>query len=432
MRVRNSAILLLLVGSLFALLGFTAAQAQTMVPSEHGGLHINGTLRDETNPKSPKPVESVHVTVTTPEGDPIGEATSDTEGKFSVDVPDSGPYVVIIDDETLPEGTFLRDPKQLKLTVNVLGFDKSVLFPIGPDNREITSKFTQSLTLAANGVLFGVILALGALGLNLIFGTTGLTNFAHGELITFGALSTFMFNAHANLPVIPAVVCAVILSALFGWAQDKGFWRPLRKRGTGIIAMMIVSIGMSIFLRYTYQYFFGGATFSYDQYVTQESWTLGPVAMAPKNVMVIIVGTAVLIVVAIVLAKTRLGKATRAVADNPALAASSGINVDRVITLVWVLGTSLAGLSGALLGLRQQVDFQMGFLLLLLVFTAVTLGGLGTIWGAMIGSMIIGLFVELSTLVVPAELKNVGALGVLILVLLIRPQGLLGRAQRVG
>jgi len=403
-----------------------------MVPAEHEGPHINGRLTDTTEPGNPQPVEGVEITVTTPEGDEVGAATSDAEGAFSIPVEESGKYVVEIDDETLPEGTFLRNPEDLNREVNVLGFDTNVLFPIGPDTRETESKFTQSLTLAANGLLFGVILALAALGLNLIFGTTGLTNFSHGELVTFGALSTYVFNAHANLPVIPAIVCAVILAGLFGWLQDKGFWAPLRRRGTGIIAMMIISIGMSIFLRYTYQYFFGGGTFSYDQYVTQAAWSLGPVEMQPKNVMSILVGTAVLAAVAIALATTRLGKATRAVADNPALAASSGINVNRVITLVWTVGAALAGLSGALLGLRQQVDFQMGFLVLLLVFAAVTLGGLGTTWGAMIGALIVGIFIELSTLVVPAELKNVGALAILILVLLVRPQGILGRAQRVG
>jgi branched-chain amino acid transport system permease protein len=403
-----------------------------MVPAEHEGPHINGRLTDTTDPKNPKPVEGVDITVTTAEGDEVGAATSDAEGAFSIPVEGGGTFVVEIDDETLPEGTFLRNPEDLNREVNVLGFDTNVLFPIGPDTRETESKFTQSLTLAANGLLFGVILALAALGLNLIFGTTGLTNFAHGELVTFGALSTYVFNAYANLPVIPAIICAVILSGVFGWLQDKGFWAPLRRRGTGIIAMMIISIGMSIFLRYTYQYFFGGGTFSYDQYVTQDAWSLGPVEMQPKNVISILVGTAVLAAVAVALATTRLGKATRAVADNPALAASSGINVNRVITLVWTVGAALAGLSGALLGLRQQVDFQMGFLVLLLVFAAVTLGGLGTTWGAMIGALIVGIFIELSTLVVPAELKNVGALAILILVLLIRPQGILGRAQRVG
>jgi len=430
-RVRTSAILVLLLGSVLGLLGASAASAQ-MVPAEHEGPHINGRLTDTTEPGNPKPVEGVDITVTTPEGDEVGTATSDAEGAFSIPVEGGGTFVVEIDDETLPEGTFLRNPEDLNREVNVLGFDTNVLFPIGPDTRETESKFTQSLTLAANGLLFGVILALAALGLNLIFGTTGLTNFAHGELVTFGALSTYVFNAHANLPVIPAIICAVILSGLFGWLQDKGFWAPLRRRGTGIIAMMIISIGMSIFLRYTYQYFFGGGTFSYDQYVTQQPWSLGPVEMQPKNVIAILVGTAVLAAVAIALATTRLGKATRAVADNPALAASSGINVNRVITLVWTAGAALAGMSGALLGLRQQVDFQMGFLVLLLVFAAVTLGGLGTTWGAMIGALIVGIFIELSTLVVPAELKNVGALAILILVLLVRPQGILGRAQRVG
>ncbi|MDQ3422234.1 MAG: branched-chain amino acid ABC transporter permease, partial [Actinomycetota bacterium] len=124
--------------------------------------------------------------------------------------------------------------------------------------------------------------------------------------------------------------------------------------------------------------------------------------------------------------------AMRAVADNPALSASSGINVDRVIALVWTGGAALAGLGGILYALKFQLDYQLGLRLLLLIFAAVVLGGLGTIWGAMVGSLIVGLFTELSTLVVPAELKYVGALTLLIVILLIRPQGILGRAQRVG
>jgi branched-chain amino acid transport system permease protein len=144
------------------------------------------------------------------------------------------------------------------------------------------------------------------------------------------------------------------------------------------------------------------------------------------------VSALVLVLVSIALQRTRLGKATRAVADNPALASSSGINVDRVISVVWVGGAALAGLSGVLLGMTQGFDYQLGFKILLLVFAAVTLGGLGTIWGAMLGSFIIGIFIEISTLVIPAELKFVGALAVLIIVLLVRPQGLLGHPERVG
>ena len=106
--------------------------------------------------------------------------------------------------------------------------------------------------------------------------------------------------------------------------------------------------------------------------------------------------------------------------------------MDRVISVVWIVGAMLAGLSGVLLGMTQGFDYQLGFKILLLVFAATVLGGLGTVWGAIVGALIIGIFVEVSTLFIPAELKFVGALVVLIVVLLFRPQGLLGKAQRVG
>ena len=129
---------------------------------------------------------------------------------------------------------------------------------------------------------------------------------------------------------------------------------------------------------------------------------------------------------------SRTGKAMRAVSDNPSLAAASGIDVNRVVLLVWVLGGGLAGLAGVLLGLSQQVKFEMGFNLLLLIFAGVILGGIGTAFGALVGSLVVGLFVTVSTLWIPSELKNVAALAVLILILLFRPQGILGRAERVG
>ncbi|MBA2559497.1 MAG: branched-chain amino acid ABC transporter permease, partial [Propionibacteriales bacterium] len=157
-----------------------------------------------------------------------------------------------------------------------------------------------------------------------------------------------------------------------------------------------------------------------------------PVLITPKDLLVSLVAIIVLVLVTLALQKTRIGKATRAVADNPALASSSGINVDYVISIVWIGGAALAGLSGFLLGMTQGFDFQLGFKILLLVFAAVTLGGLGTIWGALLGSLVVGIFIEVSTLVIPAELKFAGALAVLIVVLLVRPQGLLGRAERVG
>jgi branched-chain amino acid transport system permease protein len=139
-----------------------------------------------------------------------------------------------------------------------------------------------------------------------------------------------------------------------------------------------------------------------------------------------------LALVVIAVQMTRLGKATRAVADNPALASSAGIKVEGVIQSVWIVGALMAGLSGILLGFNQQVSYLMGFQVLLLIFAAVTLGGLGTIWGAIVGSLVVGLFLQLTTLIIPPELKNVGALLVLIVILLVRPYGLLGRSERVG
>ncbi len=125
-------------------------------------------------------------------------------------------------------------------------------------------------------------------------------------------------------------------------------------------------------------------------------------------------------------------KASRAVADNPALASASGIDVQKVILAVWVLGAALAGYAGVIVTINQGVSFLMGQDMLLLIFAAVTLGGLGTANGALVGSLIIGLFVQLSTLFIPTELKYVGALIVLILILIVRPQGILGRKERIG
>ena len=132
------------------------------------------------------------------------------------------------------------------------------------------------------------------------------------------------------------------------------------------------------------------------------------------------------------LQRTKIGKAMRAVADNRDLAASSGIDVDRVILIVWALGGALATLGGVLLGLSDNVQWDMGFRLLLLMFAGVTLGGLGTAYGALIGSLVVGIFVQMSTLVIDSDIKYVGGLLLLIVILVVRPQGILGSRVRVG
>jgi neutral amino acid transport system permease protein len=132
------------------------------------------------------------------------------------------------------------------------------------------------------------------------------------------------------------------------------------------------------------------------------------------------------------LQRTRIGKAMRAVSDNRDLAASSGINVNQVILVVWMMGGALAALGGVLLGLSDQIQWDMGFRLLLLMFAGVTLGGLGTAYGALLGSVIVGVFVQMSTLFIPSDVKYVGGLLLLIVILVIRPQGILGSRARIG
>lgn len=423
--------------ALAALLGVLALVAGSVPAAAQDELSesVRGVLRYEG-----ETVEGVRIVVATPDGEEISEATSDADGRWEVGVPEPGAYVVTLDVTTLPAGVPGVESDTIETQVNETQ-RKAILFVIGEpgdgtgDSGGGSSGSEFSLDrvaqLTVEGLRFGVILALAALGLSMVFGTTGLTNFSHGELVTFGAIAAWYFN-DVGLPFVAATVLAVTLSGLFGLAQDAVLWRPLRNRKTGLIAMMIVSIGLAVFLRYTYLYIFGGGRQSYREYTIQTGIEIGPVTLAPRDIVSMAVAVVVLGIVVWALGSTRLGKATRAVSDNPALASASGIDVNQVIRVVWIGGAALAGLGGVLIGLSQQVEYQMGFKTLLLVFAAVILGGLGTIWGSIVGAMIVGLFIQLSTLVIPIELQNAGVLAVLIIVLLVRPQGILGRRERVG
>lgn len=416
------------IGAVFFALIALFALAQ---PASADGEQVSGRLENRVD-GGRTPVPGVTITVTG--GGFTDSTTSGADGKWVIPVPAQGSYDVSIDVSTLPEGIGLTDPDKIVITTTVQppNLNRIVIFPLGESTAVTNSKWATAAQLAFEGVRFGLLIALGALGLSLIYGTTGLTNFAHGEIITFGALATYTLNAGLGMPLLLAAILGVILTALFGAFQNRGLWKPLRKRGTGLIAMMIVSIGLAILLRNLFLFFYGGDKQAYTEFVGAAGLNFGPVSVTPADIVVIIVSILALGAVVVGVQKTRLGKATRAVSDNPALASSAGIDVERVIEVVWIVGAALAGLGGILLAFTQQVSFQMGFQVLLLVFAAVTLGGLGTIWGAIVGSLVVGLFLQLSTLIIPSELKNVGALLVLIVILLVRPYGLLGRRERVG
>jgi branched-chain amino acid transport system permease protein len=417
-----SALLVTLITSFFSAGLATTAAAATPT-------YIQGTLVDSEK----EPISGVTISATGANGF-SGEAISDASGKWKIEVPAAAVYEVTINQEELPSGQALTDAAKATIKANVisLGFDVTILFPIGP-GVEKTTNLERSAQLLADGLILALVIALAALGLNLVFGTTGLTNFAHGELLTLGGLLTYYLSAIVGLKVIFAIPLAIILAGFIGgYLQDKFLWQPLRKRGTGLIAALIVSIGLAILIRYFFLFIFGGDTRQLPEYAGQPGLSLGLVSITPKSIITSSIGLAMLVVATLWLSRSHMGKASRAVADNPALASSSGIEVERVIRAVWILGATLAAFAGIMVTVNQGVSFVMGQDLLLLIFAAVTLGGLGTINGALVGSLVIGVSIQLSTLFIPTELKYVGALVILILILLVRPQGILGKKGRIG
>jgi branched-chain amino acid transport system permease protein len=309
---------------------------------------------------------------------------------------------------------------------------KTVNFFTGVSQRVDQSEFDRWAQRFADGLRLGMIIAICSVGLSLIFGTTGLTNFAHGELVTFGALVAWWLNRH-GLHVIFATVLAVIAGGLLGFALDKWGFAKLRKRGVGLIPQMIITIGMSVFAKNLYLSRFGGSPAPYLDYTNQVGKQIGPVTITIRDLVTMIISVIVVAGIALTLQYTQLGKATRAVSDNRDLASATGINTTRIVRIIWAAGAALAALGGVFRGLDESVDYNMGGGLLFLMFAAITLGGLGSAYGALLGGLIVGVMVEMATLFgVPTELKAVPALLMLVLILLVRPQGILGRSQRVG
>ncbi len=440
--------------------------AQPAATSSPAGQAIFGTVRSPSG----KPLAGVKITVS--QGDTtIKAATTDKKGTWKVPVDKPGVYVVTLDTKTLPKGVQMRQKGGQKLGhVEVsTGEQQPILFGLAPKGKAQEPQATstaastddssssssesededeggslsegssgssfgsQLIDLFIGGIQYGAIIAITAVGLSLVFGTTRLINFAHGELVMIGAVVAYLASSGpGNLPLVIAAIIAMVAVGALGAGMELTLWRPLRKRQAGLIQMFIISIGVSLFLRHVILAFFGGRRRQYDQYAVQHSLHLGPISITPRDLVITVVSLLILVAVALMLQHTRIGKATRAVADNKDLAEASGIDVNRVILIVWIVGGALAGLGGVFFGLSEAVFWNMGFNLLLLMFAGIIVGGLGSAYGAMIGSLLVGLVAQLSTLWFSPELQNAWALFALIIVLLFRPQGILGRAERAG
>ena len=402
----------------------------TFVPgiAQAEGEQLTGTVQTSRS----GPIEGVQIEVTTADGEEIDSVRTDEDGRWSVDLPGPGEYTVTLDEGDLPEGIGLASGDSRTVTVDE-GRRQAVIIGLTDGSRGSGGGGVRAVQLLVDGFRFGLLIAICAVGLSLIFGTTGLVNFAHGELVTIGAVAGWYINVQGGLPFIPAALIAMVVGAVVGVLNERGIWRPLRGRGTGLVAALVVSIGLSMALRYLIQIFYGGRSNPYRGSLGgTRAVDYGLFRMTGNDLVTIIICLVVLVLVALMLQRTKIGKAMRAVSDNRDLAASSGIDVDRVILFVWMLGGALAALGGVLLGLSDQIQWDMGFRLLLLMFAGVTLGGLGTAYGALVGSIIVGVFVQMSTLVIPNDMKYVGGLLLLIVILVIRPQGILGTRARIG
>jgi branched-subunit amino acid ABC-type transport system permease component len=291
--------------------------------------------------------------------------------------------------------------------------------------------------LIVNGLVTGSIIALGAVGVSLIYGILRIINFAHGDYLMVGAYLALLANVTLHAGMVVATLVAVAGTLAVSVLLELACWRPLRRKGAGTFSLFIVAIGLALILRNLILLVAGAEPSRYDVDVFQ-AYALGPIRLAQSQLISIALAAVVLLAVGAALSRSTVGKALRALADNGPLAAVAGIDVDRMVVITWAIAGALAGLAGVLLGLVQvSFDPNAGFLLLLPIFAAVILGGIGSAYGALVGGLALGLAMEVSTWSgfaggVSPVYKPVVAFALLAVVLLVRPRGLFGRELRAA
>ncbi len=306
------------------------------------------------------------------------------------------------------------------------------------DARGVSARYLLSLTVW--GVMLGGIIALGSIGLTLVYGVVKFPNFSHGALVTLGAYLAFAFMGvlpqgpplgpfSFGWELLAALVLAMPLVGLVAVAIDRVMYRPLRLRGAHLVLFAMASLAMEFFLR-SLIYLIWGSDFHF-YYPGRRNPVLDlPLGLRIQADQLFILGLAFVLValVYLLLEKTKMGKAMRATANNPELAQVRGINTERVIAWTWVMGGALAAAGGVMYGLSSQLRPEMGFWLLLPMFAAVIMGTVGNPRGALVGAMIIGVAQQVSTAFLNPAYAPAVAFFLLVVTLLVRPQGLFGRA----
>lgn len=280
-----------------------------------------------------------------------------------------------------------------------------------------------------NGFVAGSYTGLGAIGLTLVLGILKLVNFAHGDLLVAGAYFTILF-AWLGLPLPLAVLGAMIATAALALVTEKIVWQPLRQAKAGTLQLFLSAIGLGLVIRFTVQFFAGSQVRTLGANVV-DSIALGPLRLGTLQAVALAVGLAAMLLVGLALRFTGIGKEMRAFADNRALAEVSGIDTQHVINMTWIVSGFLAGLAGILYATAiGSFNPNFGLTLLLSLFAATVLGGIGNAYGALVGGLVIGLSQEWSTLMFNARWKPAVGFALLILMLLFMPQGIFGRKKR--
>jgi branched-chain amino acid transport system permease protein len=278
--------------------------------------------------------------------------------------------------------------------------------------------------LLFNGLVSGLLVALPALALAMTFSVLRFANFAIGAMVTVGAYLVHAFNVALGWPLGWSALAGAALAGALAVAVDWLVYRPLRDRSG--VTLLVASMGVAFVLENAVRFWVGNTPVGYAVEVARPLRWAG-LRINHEQLLAAVVALASLLVVALLLRFTRLGRGMRAVADNPVLAATRGISRQRVVSATWFVSGALAALAGLFIGLDSTLDPQMGWNYVLPVFAAAILGGIGNPMGAALGAVVMGVLAELSTLALPPHYRTLVAFVVLSLLLLIRPDGLLGR-----
>lgn len=284
----------------------------------------------------------------------------------------------------------------------------------------------QFLQQIVNGISLGSIYALVALGYTMVYGIIRLINFAHGDVYMVGAYVGFAVSTFTGVGFIPALIISMAACALLGMTIEKVAYKPLRNSTR--IAVLITAIGVSLLLQYTMMYFVGAQVRSYPKLLSEKIITIGNVMIKMQQIYIVITVIVLMVILQYIVKKTKTGKAMRAVSADKDAAQLMGIKVDNTISFTFAIGSALAGAGGVLVGIYyNSIDPLMGTMPGLKAFVAAVFGGIGSIPGAMIGGLSIGMLETLVAGYGNSKLRDAAVFAFLIIVLILKPSGLLGK-----